>query len=42
VTASLAGVNALPVFSSPAEFAAQVADDQKAFDALIAKHPLPQ
>lgn len=42
VTASLAGVNALPVFSSPAEFAMQVADDQKAFDALIAKHPLPQ
>jgi hypothetical protein len=30
------------VFSSPAEFAAQVKSDEKAFDALIAKNPLPQ
>lgn len=40
--ASLEAVNASAVFSSPAEFATHVADDQKAFDASIAKHPLPQ
>lgn len=42
VMAAMAVVNAVPVFSSPAEFAVQVANDEKAFDALVAKYPLPQ
>jgi tripartite-type tricarboxylate transporter receptor subunit TctC len=42
VMSALAVINAEPVFSSPADFAAQVAADEKAFDGLIARHPLPQ
>ena len=42
VLSALNVVNAVPVFSTPAEFAAQVASDEKAFDALLLKHPLPQ
>jgi hypothetical protein len=42
VLAALAVVNAQPVFSSPADFSMRVANDEKAFDALIAKYPLPQ
>jgi tripartite-type tricarboxylate transporter receptor subunit TctC len=42
VLGALDVVNAQPVFSSAAEFSAQVAADQKTFDALLEKHPLPK
>lgn len=42
VTAALDIVNAQPVFSSAAEFALQVSADEKAFDALLLKVPLPK
>ncbi len=42
VMGALGVVNADPVLSSPEEFARQVAADEKAFDALVAVHPLPQ
>ena len=42
VADSLALINAVPTFSSPKTFATQVSQDEKIFDALLAKYPLPQ
>ncbi len=42
VTDALGVVNAQPVFSTAAEFSAQVASDQKTFDTLLETHPLPK
>jgi tripartite-type tricarboxylate transporter receptor subunit TctC len=42
VLAALSVVNAKPTFSSAEEFSRQVASDQKTFDALLKKFPLPK
>lgn len=42
VADSLALINAVPTFSSAKTFAGQVSQDEKSFDALLAKYPLPQ
>jgi tripartite-type tricarboxylate transporter receptor subunit TctC len=42
VTSALDVINAQPVFSSAAEFSERVALDEKTFDALLEKYPLPK
>ncbi|KQP17313.1 tripartite tricarboxylate transporter substrate-binding protein [Pseudorhodoferax sp. Leaf267] len=42
VMGALGVINADPVLSSPEAFAQRVAADEKAFDALVAVHPMPQ
>ncbi len=42
VMGALGVINADPALSSPEAFAQRVAADEKAFDALVAVHPLPQ
>jgi tripartite-type tricarboxylate transporter receptor subunit TctC len=42
VMAALDIINAQPVFSSASEFSAQVAADEKTFDTLLEKYPLPR